>query len=258
MRRGPSTSVGGPAHTADDAQRSRDTDRFTGHLNRVLGQPGATGVGDRSRQLRRRRVRPSRRGNRRKRRPAEACRATLRGRSRRVGEAIGLSGDASRLGATEQWYGAAGSGATPTGLGEDGSDWHQDRWHGQPGQRESVTTGSVAGNRYRNRKAASPAAPQGETGDVLIELKANARRSTSGGSVRLRCPGGALRKRQHRRGSLLFHLGNVVCHGATPPPPGGLFPPETTALHRGSTFCSPVVQLRSRRASDGTTRTEGS
>ena len=56
-------------------------------------------------------------------------------------------------------------------------------------------------------KAASPAAPQGETGDVLIELKANARRSTSGGSVRQRCPGGALRKRQHRRGSRLFGLG---------------------------------------------------
>jgi hypothetical protein len=27
--------------------------------------------------------------------------------------------------------------SAPTGLGEDGSDWHQDRWHGQPGQRES-------------------------------------------------------------------------------------------------------------------------
>ena len=27
---------------------------------------------------------------------------------------------------TEQWYGAERSGATPTGLSEDGSDWHQD------------------------------------------------------------------------------------------------------------------------------------
>jgi hypothetical protein len=34
--------------------------------------------------------------------------------------------------------GAEGTGATPTGLSEVGSDWHQDRGLGQPGQREAV------------------------------------------------------------------------------------------------------------------------
>ena len=192
---------------------------FTGHLDRVPGQPGATGSRRPEQATAKASGQTEPTGNRRRRRPAGACRASLRGRSRRAGEAIGFAGDASRLRATEQWYGAGGSGATPTGLGEDGSDWHQDRWHGQPGQRESVTTGSAAGNRCRNRKAASPAAPQGETGDVLIELKANARRSTSGGSVRLRCPGGALRKRQHRRGSRRFQarrLGNLAPPGSDP------------------------------------------
>ncbi len=62
--------------------------------------------------------------------------------------------------------GAEGTGATPTGLSEVGSDWRQDRWHGQPGQRETVPTGSRPGNRCRVRNAASPATPQGETGDV--------------------------------------------------------------------------------------------
>ncbi len=99
---------------------------------------------------------------------------------------------------------------TQLDLSEDGSDWHQDRWHGQPGQRESVTTGSVAGNRYRNRKAASPATPQGETGDVLIELKANARRSTSGGSVRLRCPGGCAAQAAAPPGLSAFSAGSPV------------------------------------------------
>jgi len=181
---------------------------FTGHLRpgprEAQAFLGQRGVGVRSRRLRRRRVEPGRRATVGNGDLLGRVRVILRGRTGRAGEATGSVGGASRPGATGQWFGAEGSGATPTGLGEDGSDWHQDRWHGQPGQRESVTTGSAAGNRCRNRKAASPAAPQGETGDVLIELKANARRSTSGGSVRQRCPGGAQRKRQHRRGSRLF------------------------------------------------------
>ncbi len=208
VRRGFPASVG-PAHTVHDVEAGSEQDRFTGHLR--PGSSGTKSVGaTRSRRPEQATAKASGQtgptGNRRRRRPAGACRATLRGRTGRAGEATGHAGDASRLRATAQWYGADGSGATPTGLGEDGSDWHQDRWHGQPGQRESVTTGSVAGNRYRNRKAASPAAPQGETGDVLIELKANARRSTSGGSVRRDAPEGALRKRQHRRGSRPFRF----------------------------------------------------
>ncbi len=62
--------------------------------------------------------------------------------------------------------GAEGTGATPTGPSEVGSDWRQDRGLGQPGQRETVPTGSRPGNRCRVRNAASPATPQGETGDV--------------------------------------------------------------------------------------------
>ncbi len=166
---------------------------FTGHLRPGPRETqvflGQRGVGVRSRRLRRRRVEPGRRATVGNGDLLGRVRVILRGRTGRAGEATGSVGGASRPGATGPWF-SRRIWATPTGLGEDGSDWHQDRWHGQPGQRESVTTGSVAGNRCRNRKAASPAAPQGETGDVLIELKANARRSTSGGPVRLRRPGG--------------------------------------------------------------------
>ncbi len=50
------------------------------------------------------------------------------------------------------WNGADGSGVTPTGLGEGGSAWHQDRWHGQPGQREpSDISGRETGNRRPHR-----------------------------------------------------------------------------------------------------------
>ena len=52
--------------------------------------------------------------------------------------------------------GAEGTGATPTGLSEIGSDWHQDRWHGQPGQRVAVPTGSRPGNRCRIRTRHRP------------------------------------------------------------------------------------------------------
>jgi hypothetical protein len=126
-----------PAHTAHDVKAGSGQDRFTGHLNRVLGQPGATGSRRPEQATAKASGQTEPTGNRRRRRPAGACRATLRGRTVRAGEATGHTGDASRLRATGQWYGADGSGATPTGLGEDGSDWHQDRWHGQPGQRES-------------------------------------------------------------------------------------------------------------------------
>jgi hypothetical protein len=81
-------------------------------------------------QLRRRRVEPGRRVTVGNGDLLGRVRVILRGRTGRAGEATGCSGDASRPGATEQWFGAEGSGATPTGLREDGSDWHQDRWHG--------------------------------------------------------------------------------------------------------------------------------
>jgi hypothetical protein len=78
-------------------------------------------------------------GNRRQRRPAGPL-----GQPRGVGEADRAHG---RPWATESWFGADGSGATPTGLGEVGSDWHQDRWLGRPGQRGSVATVRPPGNR---------------------------------------------------------------------------------------------------------------
>ena len=128
--------------------------------DRVLGRRkpswGQRGVGVRSRRLRRRRVEPGRRATVGNGDLLGRVRVILRGRTGRAGEATGSVGGASRPGATGQWFGAEGSGATPTGLREDGSDWHQDRWLGQPGQRESVTTGSGAGNRCRFRTRHRP------------------------------------------------------------------------------------------------------
>ena len=88
-------------------------------------------------------------GNRRRRRPVGGVRAT--GRRRRGHRAPPPSGGR----ATEPWSGADRSGATPTGLGTT-VPRSPDRWHGQPGQRESVIgtpanreTGSAAEKRHR-------------------------------------------------------------------------------------------------------------
>ena len=58
-----------------------------------------------------------------------------------------------RAGVTEQWCGADGPGATPTGLSEDGSTWHQNRWLGQPGQREGDISDNGTGNRRPSSKS---------------------------------------------------------------------------------------------------------
>ena len=160
------TAPSGETRTTESRHRIRATGRGV-RSNRVeRSLRGASGHGD---LQGRSGNRTSRRGDRTECRPS--------GRSTETG----------------QWCRAERSGATPTGLREDGSDWHQLLM-----ARETVTTrvrSRLAGN--VSRKAASPAAPQrpvstgrGERNGrcELIETQVNSRRSISGGSVRLECP----------------------------------------------------------------------
>jgi hypothetical protein len=121
--------------------------------------------------------------------------------------------------------GGGATGRTPRGHpncsgGHVRSGRHRRR-HGQPGQRERrqlgdggratdqtepggtrfrATGGGASsngpGNRRPGRKRASPAAPCGTTGDVMIEWKANARRSISGGSSQPSGSPGRVRRRK--------------------------------------------------------------
>jgi hypothetical protein len=64
------------------------------------------------------------------------------------------------------------------------------------GQPEGAPAATGPGNRRPGRKRASPAEPCGTTGDVMIEWKANARRSISGGPSQPSGSPGRVRRRK--------------------------------------------------------------
>lgn len=146
--------------------------------------------------------------------------------------------------------GAEGTGATPTGLSEIGSDWHQDRGLGQPGQRESVPTGSQPGDRRRVRKRGIARRAERRDGRCeQVESKVNARRSICGGPVHESPRRVRRRKPATRRGHFRFRR---PAPAERPPP--GLTPP-TRKMRR---FVRPVhipahisVGLRSQPESCG-------
>lgn len=132
---------------SEHGQCSPATSNRANERLRAVGRNGesATVTGNRSGS----RVTPGRwspSGGGRRRRPAEAL--GRRRQLRRAGVAARQPGLRETAG-DGAVVGADGSGATPTGLGRGRFHWHQDRWLGQPGQRESVTTGSRPGNRCR-------------------------------------------------------------------------------------------------------------
>ncbi len=114
-------------------------------------------------------------GNRRRRGPAGSLRAT--GEARRGNRASQLAA------------GRRGSGSEPKDLGppqlasERTVPRHQDRWHGQPGQRETVTTGRNRATGSGPEKGIARPAARRDGRCEQVESKANARRSTDGGYV---------------------------------------------------------------------------